>query len=119
MLATSHAFNNSTLDLFRLTLTLIESGETNIPTTLKDYFTEILNQAKAIAHDPNLVSNLTKPEAIELAVDVRDIDDFLDQLDQLEGIESVSPEIATQLLKKMEVDSVCQNGFGTFAGLSG
>ena len=65
------------------------------------------------------ISNLTKPEAIELAVDVRDIDDFLDQLDQLESIESVSPEIATQLLKKMEVDSVCQNGFGTFAELSG
>jgi len=118
MIATSHAFGDSTLDLFRLALSMLEKGDTNIPVTLKQYFAEILIQAKALAHNPSLVSSDTKPEAIELAVEIREINDLLEQLDQLDSLDSVPPQLASQLLKKMEVGSVYQNGFNPFAGLT-
>lgn len=119
MLATAHAVRNSALDMFRLALSLIESDEKNIPPSLKQYFAEILEQAKRIAHDPNQVSDKIKPEAIQLAVEIRDIDNFLDDLDRLDGVESVSPAMAKQLLERMEVGSVHQNGFSPFTGFAG
>lgn len=119
MLAAKHAFNQSTLDLFRLALSMVENQETNIPSTLKDYFSDILNEAKMLANDPSKISQETKPEAIELAVEFLAYKDLLSELNDLDNIESVSPAMAKQLLEKMEVDPVRKNGFGAFTGFAG
>lgn len=119
MLAAAPIIQSNSLDLFKLALFLVESKEQNIPTSLKTYFSEILSQAKSIAKNPASVSRSTSPEAIELAVDIREIADFLQVLENIQTIDAVSPEQAKQILNKMEVSSVYQDGFSSVAELAG
>ena len=118
MLAATPTVTNNTLDLFKLALAMIENGDTNIPDSLKEYFTEVLIQAKIIANDSNLITHETKPEAIELAVDIREFNEFLQILDNVNSIDNISQETAKNLLDRMEVQSVCQNGFSPITGIA-
>jgi len=111
--------NNSTLELFKLALTMIQSQEHDIPKTLTDYFIEILTQTTSIIHNSHNVSPDIMPEAIELAVDFSNDEELLKILDDLNSIEKMTPDVASQLLNKMETPPVCQNGFSSFTGITG
>lgn len=121
MIAAMPVTNNSSLELFKLALTMIQSksNEDLIPQTLTDYFIDILSQATSIAQSPEKIAPGIKPEVIELAVDIASDDDLLKELEGLTSFEKVTPDVASKILDTMEMPPVCQNGFSSFTRISG
>jgi len=118
MLAATPKLENNALDLIRLALSMVESGEANIPQSLKEYFSEVLKQAKTIVEDPPAELKSVRPEAIELAIELRAVAELLDNFDKIDSIDCITPPLAKEILMNMEVHSVHQDGFSAFASIA-
>lgn len=116
MISATPIYDQGALDIFKLALKMVESGDESIPQSLKDYFIKVLVDTKTILQNPDSVSQKFLPESIELAVGLQNTD-LVSVIEELDRFEQITPDGAKVFLKNMEVSSVCQNGFSPFAGL--
>lgn len=99
----------SSQELFRLVLSLISSGSSEIPKSLKDHFLLVLRQAKIIADNASTPLEGVLPESIDLAFDIKKIKGLSDTLSTIDDVEKVSADLAHKLLISMEPPSVHQD----------
>ena len=119
MIAAMPVTNNSSLELFKLALTMIKANNSSIPPTLIEYFFNVLTQATSIAQSSDSLSSGIKPEVIELAADIASDSDLLEELGELTSFDNITPDVVNKLLDKVEMPPVCQNGFSSFTGITG
>ena len=103
--ATSVTAKTDSLELFRVALSMYKNNEENIPDSLKDYLNILVSQAKDIVDDPSSLSNVTYPEAIELAVDLTTIEGFSREINSVQDFRELNSETASRILEVMEVSS--------------
>ena len=97
------------LEMVRLTLSLIESGETNIPESLKDHLVKVFNEAKILAENPKSLSEQALSDSIQLAVEIKRFKGLSKELNKVSGFDAISPALAQRLRTTMEHHPVCQN----------
>lgn len=102
MLAAVPAEQTQILELFNLALSMVGSGKSDIPGPLASYFDKVLEQARRLADEPTAVHGEILPEAIQLALDIRNVSGFRDALNGVEGIATMSPEQAQRVLASQE-----------------
>ncbi len=109
MLAAAPSQQRDSLELIRLALSMVRNGEPNIPKSLTEYFSTVLQQAKALALDPSQPQAELLPEAIDLALEIQSVKEFSDELKKVESIDKIPPGIAKKLLIVMEKHPVYSN----------
>lgn len=109
MLAAAPSPQSDSLELIRLALSMVRSGEPNIPDSLKIYFSTVIEQARTLAGDPSSVQGEVLPEAIDLALEIRSVKEFSDEIERIESVDTLSPGVATKLLSVMEKHPVYQD----------
>jgi hypothetical protein len=102
MLAAIPAEETRVLQLFELALRLVGSGSQKVPDQLKTYFDTVLEQARRLANDPTAVSGTILPEAIQLAIDLRDVEELRNAVDNLSSLAAITPERANAILVSLE-----------------
>ena len=99
MLAASSSEQDRVLELFDLALRLVQrSGP--IPPGLIQHFNAILRQARALAEDPNSVKGQISPEAIQLALRLRERD-LKEVFQNVPDLSSLTPEKAGEILSTL------------------
>jgi hypothetical protein len=102
MLAASSSEQKRVLELFDLALRLVQrSGP--IPPQLSQHFNVILRQARALAEDPNTVEGDIFPEAIQLALRLRELKSLREAFRNIPDLSSVTPEQAGNILSSLDV----------------
>ncbi len=109
MLAATQDQQRDSLELVRLALSMVQSGDKKIPESLKDYFSKVLQQARVLAADPSKTEEDILPEAIDLALEIRSVEEFSRELKNVEDVDNLAPEIAGKLLFAMEKRPVYSN----------
>lgn len=117
MISAAPTFGQSALDLFKLALTMAQYQDGSVPQSLQDYFIQTLNEAKAVAQNPQNIPSNISPEAIELAVDILN-GRFDNDFEGIKRFNQITPAVAKSLLENMEAYPVYQNGLSPFAGLA-
>lgn len=92
-------------ELFKLALELIASSE-KLPESMVDHVDSIIKQAKAIASAPSAITPDSLPEAIDLAIGLARKPDLSNDISGVKSIKSISPVLASTILKDMENCSV-------------
>lgn len=98
--------NSQSLELVKLVLSLISSGNDQIPEPLKQHASLVFSQAKSLAEKPSSVTVDILPESINLALEMRLIDELSKEMEEVSDIESITPALANRLLTTMESRSV-------------
>ncbi|RDJ18364.1 hypothetical protein B5K05_01345 [Rhizobium phaseoli] len=102
MLAAVRSVDRDDLNLFCVALSMIASGNQQVPAQLKDYVVRIFNEAKLIAADVTNANAQVSPEAISLAFDLVEQDDLLTSAQAVDSFDKISPEIANKFLLRVE-----------------
>jgi hypothetical protein len=102
MLAAAPAEDARILEVFRLALAMVGQGKSDIPPQLVSYFDTVLEQARRLSTDPKSVSSPIMPEAIQLALELRDFKSFRDAVDGITTLSAVSPSQANEVLSSWE-----------------
>lgn len=102
MLAAMPSENSRRLELFRLALVLIDRGNLELPTPLSLHFDAVLHQARKLFDDPDAISPEMKPQAVQLANDLRVYEGLRDALAGVNSIEDVDPAVAHKVLRNLE-----------------
>lgn len=102
MLAAVPSDADRRLELFRLALLLNSRSNAELPSALATYFNEILSQARSLILDPNRISNLQMPQAIQLANEMLSNDRLRALLEGVESIDDMSRERAERALLTLE-----------------
>ncbi|WP_157861920.1 hypothetical protein [Methylobacterium sp. Leaf361] len=102
MLAAAPAEETRVLALFQLALRLIRQGQGGVPPELERYFNSVLAQARSLSNDPRAVQGQLLPEAIQLALDIRDLDGLKDEIEGAHDASTVSPALADRILMRLE-----------------
>ncbi|RWB19925.1 MAG: hypothetical protein EOQ40_17485 [Mesorhizobium sp.] len=102
MLAAMPSETSRRLELFRLALSLIDRGKSEIPSPLSVHFDDVLHQARKLSDDPNAISPGIKPQAVQLANELRIYVGLRDALTGINSIGDVSQAIARQVLRNLE-----------------
>jgi hypothetical protein len=100
MLAASSSEQNRVLELFDLTLRLVQKCGP-IPPQLSQHFNAILRQARALAEDPISVESPISPEAIQLALRLRE-GKLREAFQDVPDLSSVTPELAARILSSLD-----------------
>ena len=90
------------LELFRLALQLAEHGRSRVEAPLAAYFRSLVCQAKVLARSPRAVSEPIMPEAVRLAVAIRNSSAFADAIAAVNDMADLSPTTAAKLRESME-----------------
>lgn len=93
-------------ELFKTALSLAASGSI-VPNEIKDYFASVLMQAKELVRHPESVKPDILPEAIDLALEIKNVEALSDSLQSVEKLDSLTVVQASEILRKMEYCSVC------------
>jgi hypothetical protein len=100
MLAASSSEQNRALELFDLTLRLVQRSGA-IPPQLSQHFNAILHQARALAEAPGTVESPIFPEAIQLALRLRE-ERLQEAFQNVPDLSSVTPELAARILSSLD-----------------
>jgi len=87
--------------MFRLALAIANSNDP-VPDALADYFTRVLSQARDLDRDPSITMESVLPEAIQLALDLRERDGLRDAVEGIQSLKTVSPSQAAEVLRRLE-----------------
>ena len=101
--ASPHAYEP--LDLIQLTLMLAIDNKYSISETLKKHFSEVLEQAVILTKnesDDFPKEGSWSPEAITLALMLRNNEDFGAVFDEQTSIDEIDPAVAAKLLSCMK-----------------
>jgi hypothetical protein len=101
MLAAVPAPEARVLELFRLALAIAQS-EKPVPERLAAYFQMVLAQARQLANDPTIRLDSAMPEAIQLALDIRERADLRSAVQDIDSMENVTPSKAAAVLRHLE-----------------
>jgi hypothetical protein len=94
---------NGTLELIRLALQLVRQNHIDdISDEFRTYFDRVLQEAKDLSADPALINPNTLPESIELALRLKLYNELSQDMAGVNDILAVTPELAGELLRKME-----------------
>ncbi|MEW8139146.1 MAG: hypothetical protein AB2761_18945 [Candidatus Thiodiazotropha endolucinida] len=94
---------NGSLELVRLALQLVRQNHLDdISAEFRTYFHRVVHEAKDLNADPAHVNPGTLPESIELALRMKLYEDLSRDLARVEDLNKVTPELANDLLRKME-----------------
>lgn len=103
---------NGALELIRLTLQLLQHRcEKDISTDLKSHFAQVVREAKQLTADPLVAPAVVSPESIELALRMSLYTELLESMKDVDGVDTVSPELASRLLRTMENHPVYSDQF--------
>jgi hypothetical protein len=89
------------LEFFRLALVLVDR-HAELPPSLSAHFDQVLREARLLVLDPHAVTPDVAPQAIHLAIDLLRGEALRDALCGIERISDVSPEMAHEVLRKLE-----------------
>ncbi len=89
------------LELFRLALIIAQSNRT-VPDQLINYFNTVLSQARALDDNPTSKISAIMPEAIQLALDIRQRDELRQALQGVRSFSDITPTLATDFLRNLE-----------------
>lgn len=102
MLMAVRQAETSTLELFKLALEMAERRDALDSVSIADYFRSLLMRARALAGgSPDAVA--FSPDAIELALALRQNPELADNLRGISSLEELSPERAAHALRSMEM----------------
>jgi hypothetical protein len=101
MLAASPNEQRRVLELVDLALRLVHRSRP-IPPQLSQHFNTILQQARALSEDPDVVKGEIFPEAIQLALRLRE-KSLQEAFKNVPELSSVSPEQAARILSSLDV----------------
>jgi hypothetical protein len=101
LLAAIPAPEAKALELFRLALTIMRDSQRVSP-QLSAYFDEVLRQARALDQDPTAKVQSLLPEAIQLALDLRERSKLRTSIENLPALVDVSPAKAGDVLRHLE-----------------
>jgi hypothetical protein len=90
------------LGLVRLVFSLVGAREANISDGLKEHIVAVIHQAQGLARDPESFEGTIYPEAIELAIQMRTERSFGDSISKISDFASIEPDLARQLLKRID-----------------
>ena len=102
MLAAVPTEQTRVLELFSLALSMVGAGRRDIPLPLASYFNNVLEQARRLASEPAAVHGQILPEAIQLALDLRNVAAIRDAMNGVRSIDMISPEQAQKALESLE-----------------
>ena len=103
---------NGALELIRLTLQLLQQRcENDISTDLKSHFARVVREAKQLTTDPLVAPARVSPESIELALRMSLYTELLESMKYVDGVDTISPELASRLLRTMENHPVYSDQF--------
>lgn len=102
MLAAVRPVERDDLNLFCVALSMVASGNQNVPAQLKTYVLRVLSEAKSVAANIANANSNVSPEAISLAFDLVEQDELLKSAQFVDTFEKISPEIANQFLLRVE-----------------
>lgn len=104
MLAAAPAPEAQLLEIFRLALGLAKSQE-RIPQQLAAYFEKVLAQARQLESDPTSKLDTVMPEAVQLAVNLREREGLRLAVKDIGSMHSVTPSKAADVLRHLEAMS--------------
>jgi hypothetical protein len=91
------------LEAFELSLSVFSQSTAQFPEPLNKYLMEVIRQAKSL-YTANISYSVVRlmPEAIALAQHMQKREHLARNIDSIETTGSISPEIASQVLKDLE-----------------
>jgi hypothetical protein len=90
------------LELFRLALQLAEHDRSQVEAPLAAYFRSLVSQAKVLAQSSRAVVEPIMPDAVRLAVAIRNNKTFAEAIATVDDMSDLSPNMAATLRKSME-----------------
>ena len=81
---------------------MVGSGAREVPPPLASYFDKVLEQARRLAKEPTAAQSGILPEAVQLALDIRDVSAFREAIDDVQSIKTMKPEQAQKALASLE-----------------
>jgi hypothetical protein len=101
MLAATPAPEARILELFRLALGIAHSNRA-VPDRLVEYFNTVLSQARLLDSDPTATLDRVMPEAIQLALDLRERAELRQAVEDIASFQDVTPTKAAAVLRHLE-----------------
>lgn len=108
MLAAASTEEGRILELFDLALRLVKRNGP-VPPLLSKHFDVILQQARALADAPENVMGNIYPEAIQLALQLRNLNQLRRAVGDISGLSSVTPKQAAEILSTLETHIETEN----------
>lgn len=102
MLAAVPSDADKRLELFRLALLLSSQANGSLPPALANYFDEVLAQARLLIVDPGQLSGVYRPQAIQLANEMRTNGPLRGFLEGIDAIGDITRENARLALSTLE-----------------
>jgi hypothetical protein len=102
MLAAVPSERGRALELFGLALSMVEAEKSDIPEALKAYFDHVLWQARQLLANPDASVDKLRPEAVQLALDLRDNHELSAAIGDAASINALRKEQAHAVLVAME-----------------
>lgn len=94
----ANAHRDELLSSFRIALVMLLEEDVNTPANIKDYFNNIVAQAKCLIEDSCAHDEHLFPEAINLAFRAKRTAHFRDRLYEIDVFDNVDPGVAHQVL---------------------
>jgi len=98
--ATSEKFGN--LEPVRILFSLMRTSPDQVPPTLVDHALTIIRQAKGLLVHPDSADQHTLPEAISLALAMRNHPDLAQDLEPIESLQQIDASVATRALEHLD-----------------
>jgi len=102
MLAAVPSDADKRLELFRLALLLSSRANAALPPALASYFSEVLAQARLLILDPDQISHLQRPQAIQLANEMLSNELLCGLLEGVDVVGDMTKENARLALSTLE-----------------
>lgn len=106
MLAATSTQSRDSLELVRLALLMISTGNQNISEPLKTYCGQVMAQAREVVDNPSRIDAGILPEAIDLALEIRESEGLTAEMGRFTSMDNVTPVLAKEILTNMEAHSV-------------
>jgi hypothetical protein len=102
MLAAASSEEKRVLELVHLALQLVRR-KGPVPPQLSQHVDAILRQAVVLAQKPDSVQGKIFPEAIQLALQLREIEGLRNAVENAPDLSSMTPEQADEILSSLEL----------------
>jgi len=89
------------LEPLRLLFLLLRGNPAEIPESLKQQALAIIEQARQIVTDANIIDGDTLPEAIALALAMRSSQQLAQDISQIHGLDNIDPARADRTLEHL------------------
>ncbi len=93
---------NSPLGLIRLIFSLAENPTQPIPEELKTYLMDVIKDAKTLLSNPNDTSQKIHPDAIALALGMKESEELTNAVQEITTFESINSVLASKVLERLK-----------------